>query len=224
MCIMGQTILSQLKEEFDEKCREIVMYMVMRNMYEVNKLRYNELFREIEQTYKMSKPTFNEHLQHLIDKKLVTRKKNGKQEVHLYLNTKKLMIYNAKEMQEEIQKEASLLQAMKTNVFWADLPAALAHYFALCELRRTKFIVKYYQAPQKSKEYLLAATLQAVAEENEIVKLVAPLSHIEDATEKEALLKKIIESIDKSIEKTKTELSKYSTTFSNLQKAGGDYA
>ena len=201
---------TQLKEEFDEKCKEIILYMLTRNILEPDKLRYNELFREIKTIFKMSKPTFNEHIKHLIDKKLVTRKEADKQVVFLYLNVNNLMVKTAKDRKEEMRRETEILQAMAQPGFWTDVPVFMAHYFALCELRRVKSIIKYYREPNKAKENLLAATYQAMSIDRLMLDLLLPIDNAESVTEKERIVQQIMVSLDKAIEETKSIISKFS--------------
>jgi predicted transcriptional regulator len=207
---MATQTSTRLKEEFDDKCKDIVLYMLMRNVFESDKLRYNELYREVKQTFKMSKPTFNEHIQHLIAKKLVTRKESGKQVVYLYLNHNNLMVKTAKDLKEEMKREAAILQAMEKPRFWADAPTFMAYYFALCALRRVKFVIKYYLKPKKAKENLLAASIQAKIEDRLMHDLLLPIDHAKSMAEKERIAQQIIASLDKAIEETKTSMAKFS--------------
>ena len=65
-----------LTEETDEYCLNIARVLLLSFGW----LRFNELFRKVnEMGAKMSKPTFSEHLKHLVEKKLVVRKVGGEE-------------------------------------------------------------------------------------------------------------------------------------------------
>ena len=203
---MSRIQKNRWNEEFDDKCGNILLYMVSKHVYEADKIRYNQLYREINKLFKMSKPTFNAHLDHLKEKNVVTRLESGKQTVYLYLNENNLMIENTKDMQEEIEKEMKLFQAMHDKSFWDFLPSYYSLYFALCELRRTKIMFRYVLTPSKVKENLLAFQYQAMREENMMVELVSALDHAKNRAEKERLVKQIIFSLDKAIEETRNRM------------------
>ncbi|MBN1357608.1 hypothetical protein JW988_02460 [Candidatus Bathyarchaeota archaeon] len=207
---MATITANRLKEEFDEKCIDIILYMLARNVFESDKLRYNQLFREINRLFKMSKPTFNEHIKHLIDKKIVTRKKTEKQVVFLYLNVNNLMVKTAKNLKEEMRSDAGILQAMAQPSFWSDVPVFMAYYFALCELQRVKYTIKYYREPSKAKENLLAAAYQAKIIDRLMLDLLLPIDNAKSVTEKERVVQQIITSLDNAIEETKSIMLEFS--------------
>ena len=183
--------------------------MLIRDVFEPDKLRFNQLYREIKTTYEISKPTFNEHIKHLTDRKIVTREKSGPQIVHLYLNPDHLMVKNAKDRKEEIKQESNLFEAMKDKRFWTDFPNFLSLYFALCNLRRTKLVIKNYLTPEKSKESLLALTLQATLQEKLMLDLLEFIDSLGSMDEKERGIQRIVLSMDKAIEETKSRMSKF---------------
>ena len=204
------SIINVLKKEFDDKCQKIITYMLMRDVFEPDKLRFNQLYREIKTTYEISKPTFNEHIKHLTDRKIVTREKSGPQIVHLYLNTDHLMVENAKNMKVQLDQDLKLFEAMKNKRFWADFPTFLSHYFALCNLRRTKLLIKNYLTPEKCKENLLAITLQATLQEKLTLDLLEFVDSLSSIDEKKSGIRQILTSMDKAIVETKSQMLKLS--------------
>jgi len=75
------------KAILDETCKNIFSALLVSDKM----LRFNELYRTLNQIgLKMSKPTLIEHLRHLHKRKLLIRKKEGKQNVSYEANWEKL--------------------------------------------------------------------------------------------------------------------------------------
>jgi len=75
------------KPILDEVCKNIFSVLLVSD----KKLRFNELHRTLNHIgLKMSKPTLIEHLHHLQKRKLVIRKKEGKQNISYKVNWEKL--------------------------------------------------------------------------------------------------------------------------------------
>lgn len=73
----------------DSKCYRILSLMISQYFSEDNPVRFNELYRKVTDRIlgiKISTPSFNEHLNHLIEKGYVIRKEKGKQNVIYYLS------------------------------------------------------------------------------------------------------------------------------------------
>jgi DNA-binding HxlR family transcriptional regulator len=71
----------------DETCKNIFSVLLLSD----KKLRFNELHRTLNQIgLKMSKPTLAEHLKHLKKRRLLIRKREGKQSVSYEVNWEKL--------------------------------------------------------------------------------------------------------------------------------------
>jgi predicted transcriptional regulator len=208
----AKTTLKRLREEFDEKCEQIVDIMLIRNAFESDKLRYNELYRIVSKTVEMTKPTFNEHIEHLKQKKVIKRKKVGKQKVYLFLNTDNLMVEKARQIKKEMDEELVLLDDTKKSCSWSDLLVLLSHYFAICELRETKLILNYILSPQKQRENVLAIAFQAkrmdVLRFGIISSLKNAINRIESSEEKEDAIQRLMNLLDKAIEHAEEQLLK----------------
>jgi len=99
-----------LTQETDEYCLNIARVLLL----SFGLLRFNELFRKVnEMGAKMSKPTFSEHLNHLVEKGLVIRKVEGKQQVSYFFDWKKFMI--KEEDLKELVKEEEPEEVMLVN-------------------------------------------------------------------------------------------------------------
>ena len=76
-----------VKPILDETCKKIFSLLLVSD----KKLRFNELHRTLKEVgLKMSKPTLVEHLNHLKKRRLLIRKKEGKQKVFYRVNWEKL--------------------------------------------------------------------------------------------------------------------------------------
>lgn len=106
---MGRLDLTQ---ETDEYCLNIARVLLLSFGW----LRFNELFRKVnEMGATMSKPTFSEHLNHLVEKKLVIRKVEGKQQVSYFFNWKRFKVKpeDVKELAKEEEPEEVMLANKK---------------------------------------------------------------------------------------------------------------
>ena len=162
-----QTLIdTELRAFIDETCEKIIDVFIVNEIYESDKMRYNQVFNKVDNTLQISKPTFNDHLNHLIKKKIVTRKKAGKQVVFLYLNENNPQIQNAKEMYGQINLETKkVIEALNNRSFaWEKLPLFLSKYFALCELRRNRIMFKTALNNKTSNDDLLSLALQSKAQ------------------------------------------------------------
>ena len=76
-----------VKPLLDETCKKIFSLLLVSD----KKLRFNELHRTLNQIgLRMSKPTLAEHLKHLKKRRLLIRKKEGKQNISYEVNWEKL--------------------------------------------------------------------------------------------------------------------------------------
>ena len=101
-----------LTQETDEYCLNIARVILLSFGW----LRFNELFRKVNELgAKMSKPTFSDHLNHLVEKKLVIRKVEGKQQVSYFFNWKKFKVKpeDVKELAKEEEPEEVMLAQKK---------------------------------------------------------------------------------------------------------------
>jgi len=83
---------------WDKICEKILLIMITEGIVAEHPKRFNELFRLINHyrvNGRISKPTFNEHLNHLIEQDLIKRTQLEKQRVIYYLNSKNPIISNA---------------------------------------------------------------------------------------------------------------------------------
>ena len=91
--------IEEMGEEvgLDEYCFRILVLMISRSIYEYDAIRFNKLYALINSVCKMSKPTFNEHLGHLVKKRYVKRRRIAKQNVVYFLSLEHPRIEAAKE-------------------------------------------------------------------------------------------------------------------------------
>jgi DNA-binding HxlR family transcriptional regulator len=109
-----------LTKETNEYCLNIARVLLLSFGW----LRFNELFRKVnEMGAKMSKPTFSEHLNHLVEKGLVIRKVEGKQQVSYFFDWKRFTgnEEDVKELvKEEEPEEVVLAQKKRFNALPID--------------------------------------------------------------------------------------------------------
>lgn len=98
----------------DENCKKIFSVL----LFSDKKIRFNELYRTLNQIgVKLSKPTMIEHLQHLKNKKIVTRRKEGKQKVTYQVNWKKL-----EHLGETIKTQQALKRTLENKENFKSFP------------------------------------------------------------------------------------------------------
>lgn len=185
--------------------------MVVKHAYINNPIRFNELFRFCQEyakkpssVKKMSKPTFNEHLTHLIKKKIVKRKQLGKQQVILYLDVTNPKVVKLKETSDQIFRDTEKISKIINNpAFWTSLPEFISCYFALCELRKQKIILDYGLNPDKNQDNILSSMIEINFQNNLEARLILQLRTIiekEINPVKRAEFKnKVFASLDKAI-------------------------
>ena len=210
---MGEPSLipNRVRAELDETCEKIIDALIIEDVYIHNKLRYNQVFRKITKLIKISKPTFTDHLRHLIKKKMVIRNKAGKQEVYLYLNHDHPQILNAKEMAEEIQQEAKeLWEIMKDTNRLSHLPIFLSHWFTICELRRWRTMFKSAFNHERKNDNILStslqAKLQAWLQDMVMYRLFSAINQAHSTEKAKEMIDKIIRVIDQAITQTNAKL------------------
>jgi predicted transcriptional regulator len=81
-----------MKEEPDEYCEKIIKTLIINEITDKPKVRFNKLL-EILPKYgaKMSKPTLVQHLNHLVKNKIIQRNKEGKQKISYRINWSKFL-------------------------------------------------------------------------------------------------------------------------------------
>lgn len=89
-----------MEKKADEYCETILKMLIINN----KKTRFNELYRNLTKYgAKMSKPTLIEHLNHLVENKLIQRKQEGKQKVTYSINwNKSKQLKKAKEINQSM--------------------------------------------------------------------------------------------------------------------------
>ena len=98
-----------MDKEIDEYCNKILVVLMIENATN-EKIRFNELYRLLNKTYKnkISKPTLIEHLNHLIKNQIIIRTKEAKQNISYSLNWKKLKVL--KEIKDTYKIKLAQLQ------------------------------------------------------------------------------------------------------------------
>ena len=89
------------KKLVDATCDKILAFFVASG----KKMRFNELFRSLNRFgFKISKPTLSEHLKHLTKKKILKRKKKGKQNISYEFNWERFKhLHEAREDNETLK-------------------------------------------------------------------------------------------------------------------------
>jgi len=101
-----------VKKETDKYCEDILIFLLV---YE-DRIRFNKLYTQLTEkmNYKISRPTLAEHLKHLVKKKYVIRKKEGKQNVTYRYNDR---YFTRLKETRKIEKEVSRLLSEKIENF-----------------------------------------------------------------------------------------------------------
>jgi len=172
-----------LKEEYpmlvDSHCSEIMLVLSAKG-----KMRFNELFRTLTKglNVKISKPSLVEHLnKHLAKKKLIIRKREGKQNVTYEYNEEILKIpeiskEKLRELFDDMQKETSHTKIRRINLpIENDVDVTLYDFIQtfLEDLQRRivfRSILKLkLEDPKEYLEFLVFGNPFFQARENEIV-------------------------------------------------------
>ena len=114
--------------DLDKHCFHILMFMLGRMMFEEQPIRYNQLHQLLKSAKltprEMSKPTFNEHITHLVQRGYVIRNQLGKQHVEFFLTDKfselveaKDMLHNSKQVGETISKKSRSMDLHEVAIF-----------------------------------------------------------------------------------------------------------
>ena len=203
----------RLLSDFDQKCEQIFSMMVVCDL-DKQKMRYNELFRHIEKVLNISKPTFNEHIGHLIEKKIVVHEQLSKQMVYLSLDPESILVKETEEMKRAMDEEAEILRGMMNKPdFFKDLETYPALWFALVELRRHKINFVAAINPEISREDLLAVSIQnkiLLEMENQVIRKLLRTIYIAKPEEEEKIIGGVLTSLDNAINDVKKELANYS--------------
>lgn len=201
---------NRIRKEFDETCEQLLNIMFAQNIFQPDKTRYNILYEKAKAALDLSKPTFNDHIKHLIKKGLVKREKKHKQEVYLYLNHDNLLVKNAKEMETHIKEETrSLMNALRQPQLRDSLFEGLAVYATLCNLRRWRIMLEYMFTPERAKENLLALLIQTKLQDNledyYILKIVNAANKLPSENTRSEVIGFLTDKLDEDIRETREE-------------------
>jgi len=120
------------EEDLDKYCLDVLGFLIVHN----RKIRFNQLYTRLTKTmnYKISRPTLAEHLKHLVKRKKVLRRKEGKQNVSYKLNEKQFLnMKKTMEKQDEINKIASETEkilnelSLDDQIFFCGMSMLLRH-------------------------------------------------------------------------------------------------
>jgi predicted transcriptional regulator len=201
---------NRIRKEFDETCEQLLNLMFSQNIFQPDKTRYNALYEKAKAALDISKPTFNDHIKHLIKKRLVKREKKHKQEVYFYLNLDNLTVKNAKEMETQIKEETrSLMNTLRQPHLRDSLFEGLAVYATLCNLRRWRIMLEYMFTPERAKENLLALLIQAKLQDNledyYILKIVNAANKLPSENARSEVIGLLTKKLDEDIKETREE-------------------
>lgn len=163
--------------------------------------RFNELFRAYTTLAKISKPSFTEHVNHLVKKKILKRKRKGKQYTLLLLNKDNIIANMGVRAVEEVNEKLKVLTRLtKRPDFWERLPYIVADFFALLELLKVKAALEFYAHPKRTFEYFTAVELYMTLEEDLILILRLAVEKAFRHPEHKQQLAKAIEEAIKELE------------------------
>lgn len=127
-----------MEKELDNYCTEIITVLVLSKTEEP--LRFNKLYEQTKKFgAKMTKPTFIQHINHLITKKLIIRKQEGKQKVTLKFNWKKFS--QLMEVKEKYENMGTQLIKNKPSVNLSDTLTLVTGMLVLGDLYRLKISI-----------------------------------------------------------------------------------
>ena len=144
----------------DEYCKKILSILLLIR----EKIRFNELYRTLNQHgVKISKPTLSERLRHLTSKKILVRKREGKQKVTYRVNFER---FEKLDKATEITKEL-VIRHYQNEKKYKSLPISeqvdyVHGLTVLQDLMLLKLEMLYIFEPNKKFEHLLShfATVQ----------------------------------------------------------------
>jgi len=140
------------KPILDEYCKNIFSVLLVSD----KPLRFNELHRTLSQIgLKMSKPTLIEHLNHLRKRKLVKRKKEGKQNVNYRVNWEKL-----KTLQQSMKTRQMLKNLLENEKRFKSFPldeqiTYVTNIMTLSNLYQLKVEIQAVLDPSKNFEHVV---------------------------------------------------------------------
>jgi len=138
------------KPLLDEACKNIFSVLLVSD----KTLRFNEFHKTLNQIgLKMSKPTLIDHLHHLQKRKLLIRKKEGKQNVSYRVNWEKL-----ETLQESMKTRQALRHIMQNKKTFKSFPideqvTYVTNIMTLTNLYRLKLEVQDVLDPTKNFEH-----------------------------------------------------------------------
>ncbi len=199
-----------IKEYLDPLCWKI--FRIMLSPKTKREPRYNELFRTVKSIIKISKPSFNEHIQHLIHKKLVKRQKKGKQKTVLCLNYKNIIVnFGMKAVEQVNQETQRIVQLMENEAFWWRAPMVISLFFAVSEMEQVKAILEYSLNPETKYETFMALSAHATMIKDMRDFLLLGVLHAKNESARRKKLHLLIDVFDQAIEETRDTISKLSS-------------
>ena len=204
------TLENRIRQHLDKTCEKIIKIMLIHKVYEEDKKRYNELYRIVKGIIKISKPTFNDHIKHLIKKKLVRRVRTGKQRSYLFLNGKNQMISNAEEMIDKIKNEERFLaHAVKSKDFGGELPAVLSVVYSISGLRHLQMVLRFMLNPEKSYQNVLALSVVADVEDLVLFSLASSIMSVKSQKERRKKLEFMLDAINQAMEQMAHDMAAF---------------
>jgi len=162
--------LTYFQEEVPEKlgldkyCYKIMLLMFVKTVYEDHPMRFNELYNLVYSAKVrwrgMSKPTFNDHLQHLVKRGYVKRQRKGKQNVIYFLNDKFPEIEEAKETSEGILHTQQMISKKSRSFSLDDMVKFVVDFATLIELSQAYTLIEDALQPEKRFDHTIAFSLQ----------------------------------------------------------------
>jgi DNA-binding HxlR family transcriptional regulator len=187
----------------DETCENLLNVMMVEGINETHPKRFNELFRLLRHyRLKTSKPTFNQHLKHLIEQNLVKRNKIEKQKVLYYLNSENPIIFNAMnklgfliKVDKELRKKVLEKKEMSTSKFieWIDEFFSWTYLHKISNLLKTNIT----KDPKTRFDHTLEFRVQNLYLTTLIQTIQVIFALRADQEEKDKILKYVEEAIDK---------------------------
>lgn len=205
--------IPERQQILDDICYRIFRMMLYNLKISESGIRYNQLYRLLKGHFSISKPTFNDHLGHLKDKKYVISKKEEKQKVRLFLNFNHPAVSGSKKAKEEFLDNIQRLRVLIDDKDYMDkLPILLAKTAVINSLNQMRLSVLYSMLPETSakKNLVFESTLisQAIfAEEQQFIAMLLDVSLKKGKIDTPEKALKISDKIQEAIDLEKKEIA-----------------
>lgn len=148
----------------DKYCYRILILMFSKMVFKDYPMRYNQLYRLCEKSkvrfLGMTKPTFNDHIKHLVSKGYVKKKKMGKQSTVLFLTDKLPEILEAKETVEGISHMHQVISKRFSSMTIDERAKTIAELSTITGLVQQYILIQDVLNPKDRWDHVIAFSMQ----------------------------------------------------------------